>query len=71
MHISMCHLITQAMASIFDEFQFMVHKTKFNITLSEMWLKDKKHLLGYGNLPGYNFSYRNRNEKKVVVLEYV
>ena len=52
------------MTSIFDEFQFMDSESKFNIiTLSETWLKNGKHLLGYVNLPGYKFSYRNRDEK--------
>ena len=64
-HISICHLNTQSMTSTFDEFQFMVNKLKLDIiTLSETWLKNDKHLLEYVNLPGYKFSYRNRDEKR-------
>ena len=64
-HISICHLNTQSMASTFDEFKFMVNESKFDIiTLSETWLKNDKHLLEYVSLPGYKFSYRNRDEKR-------
>ena len=53
------------MTSTFDEFQFMVNESKFDIiTLSETWLKNDKHLLEYVNLPGYKFSYRNRDDEK-------
>ena len=56
-HISICHLNTQLMTSNFDEFQFMVNKSKFDIiTLSETWLKNDKRLLEYVNLPGCKFS---------------
>ena len=66
-HISICHLNTQSMTSTFDEFQFMVNESKFDIiTLSETWLKNDKHLLEYVNLPGYKFCYRNRDEKRGV-----
>ena len=52
------------MTSTFDEFQFMDNESEFNIiTLSETCLKNDKHLLEYVNLPGYKFSYRNRDEK--------
>ena len=55
------------MTSTFDEFQFMVNDSKFDIiTLSETWLKNDKHLLEYANLPGYKFCYRNRDEKRGV-----
>ena len=64
-HISTCHLNTQSMTSAFDEFQFMVNESKFDIiTLSERWLKNDKHLLEYVNFPGYKFSYRNIYEKR-------
>ena len=53
------------MTSTFDEFQFMVNGSKFDIiTLSKTWLKNDKHLLEYVSLPGYKFSYRNRDEKR-------
>ena len=53
------------MSSTFDEFQFMINQTKFDvITLSETWLKNDKHLLEYVRLPGYEFTYRNRDEKR-------
>ena len=64
-HISICHLNTQSMTSAFEEFQFMVNESKFDIiTLSETWLKNDKHLLEYVNFPGYKFSYRNIYEKR-------
>ena len=64
--ISICQLNTQSMASTFDEFQFMVSKSKFDvITLSKTWLKKDKHLLEYVNLPGYEFSYmKNKDEER-------
>ena len=53
------------MSSKFDEFQFMINQTKFDvITLSETWLKNDKHLLEYVRLPGYEFAYRNRDERR-------
>ena len=53
------------MTSTFHEFQFMVNESKFDIiTLSETWLKNDKHLFEYVNLPGYKFSYRNRDEER-------
>ena len=59
-HISISYLNTQSISSTFDEFQFMKNQTKFYvITLSETWLKNDKHLLGYVRLPGYEFAYRN------------
>ena len=63
-HISIFHLNTQSMTSTFDEFQFMVSESKFDITLSETWLKNDKHLLENVSLPGNQFSYRNRDEKR-------
>ena len=45
-------------------------KPKFEvITLSETWLKNDKHLLGYARLPGYEFAYRNRDEKRGAGVE--
>ena len=62
--ISICHLNNQSMSSTFDEFQFMINQTRFDvITLSETWLKNDKHLIEYVRLPGYEFAYRNRDEK--------
>ena len=59
------------MTSTFDEFQYMVKESKFDIiTLSETWLKNEKHPLEYVNLPGIcqfvnlPVSYRNRDEKR-------
>ena len=53
------------MTSTFDEFQFMVNESKFDIiTLSEIWLKNDNQLLEYVNLPGCKFCYRNRDEKR-------
>ena len=64
-HISICHLNTQLMTPTFDEFQFIVNESKFDIiTLSETWLKNDKHLLEYVNLPGYKSSNKNRDEKR-------
>ena len=43
----------------------MINQIKFDvITLSETWLKNDKHLLEYVGLPGYEFAYRNREEKR-------
>ena len=45
-HISVYHLDTQSMRSAFEEFQFMVKESKFDIiAVSEIWLKNDKHLL--------------------------
>ena len=53
------------MLSKFDEFQFMINQTNLDvITLSEMRLKNDKDLLEYVGLPGYEFAYRNRDEKR-------
>ena len=53
------------MTPTFDEFQFIVNESKFDIiTLSETWLKNDKHLLEYVNLPGYKSSNKNRDEKR-------
>ena len=64
-HISICHLNTQSMSCTFDEFQFMINQTNFDvISLSKTWLKNDKHLLEYVRLPGYELAYRNRDEKR-------
>ena len=43
-HISICHLNTQSMISTFDEFEFMINESKFDIiTLTKTWLKNDKH----------------------------
>ena len=64
-HISICHLNTQSVSCNFDEFQFMINQTNFDvITLSKTWLKNNKHLLEYVRLPSYEFAYRNRDEKR-------
>ena len=43
----------------------MVKEIKFDtITLFKTRLKNNKHLLKYFNLPGYKFSYREREEKR-------
>ena len=43
----------------------MINQINFDvITLSETWLKNDKHLLEYVRLPGYEFAYRNRDEKR-------
>ena len=39
--------------------------------LSETWLKNKKHVLEYLNLPAYIFSHRNRSEKSDGIWVYV
>ena len=62
---SICDLNTQSMSSTFDEFQFVINQTNFDvITLSETWLKNDKYLLEYIRLSGYEFAYRNRDEKR-------
>ena len=63
-HGSICHLSTESMSSTFDEFQFMMNQTNFDvIALSETWLKNDKHVLEYVRLPGFEFAYRIRDEK--------
>ena len=53
------------MVSTFDESSVMLQEHLFDIlTLSEMQLKDDVNLLNYVQIPGYKFSYRNRNEKR-------
>ena len=60
-HISICHLHTQSMISSFDEFHFIVNKSKLDIiNLSTTRLKKEKHFLEYVNLPGYKLSCRKR-----------
>ena len=71
-HISIAHLNTQSLASTFDAFQLMLENHKFDIvTLSETWLKDKKHQYEYVQIPGYNTVFRNRENKKGGVGFYV
>ena len=42
----------------------MIDENQFDIvTLSETWLRDNKHLLDYLKTPGYNFVYKNREQK--------
>ena len=53
------------MSSTFNEFQVMINENQFGIvTLSEWWLRDNKHLLDYVKIPGYNFVYENREQKR-------
>ena len=62
---SICHLNIQSMSYTFDEFQFMINQTNFDvIALSETWLKNDKHLLKYVRPPGYEFANRNRDKKR-------
>ena len=64
-HLSIGHLNTQSMVSSFDEFNVMLQEHPFDIlTLSETWLKDDVNLLNYVRIPGYEFSYKNRNERR-------
>ena len=53
------------MSSIFDEFQVMINDKQFdNVTLSETWLRYNKDLPGYVKIPGYNFVYKNGEQKR-------
>ena len=62
---SIAHLNTQSMTSSFPEFEAMLSAYKFDIiTLSETWLKDNKLLLQYVSIPGYNFEFLNRQNKR-------
>ena len=64
-HISICHLNTKSMSSKFDEFQFMINQRNSDVvTLSKMWLKNDNHLLEYVRLPGYEFAYQDRDQKR-------
>ena len=52
------------MVSSFDDFHAMLQERSFDILpLSETWLKDDVNLLEYVQIPGYKFSYKNRNER--------
>ena len=54
----------RTMSSTFDEFQFMINQTNFDvIALSETWMKNDKHVLEYVKLPGFEFAYRIRDKK--------
>ena len=64
--ISIAHLNTQSMGSSFDEFQIMINENQFDIvTLSKTWLRSNKHLRDYVKIPGYNFVYKNGEQKRV------
>ena len=70
-HLSIGHLNTQSMVSSFDEFNVMLQEHPFDIlTLSET-LKDDANLLNYVQIPGYKFSYKNRNERRGRVSVYM
>lgn len=64
-HTSIAHLNTRAICSTFDEFEVMLTTYKFDIIgLSETWLKDNLYLLEHVNIPGYNFEYKNRDNRR-------
>ena len=45
-------------------FEYMINQANFDvITLSKTLLKNDKYLLEYFRLHGYEFTYRNRDEK--------
>ena len=53
------------MSSTFDEFQLMLYHHPFDIiTLSETWLRSDANLLQYVQIPGYNFCYKNWDERR-------
>ena len=59
-HISIAHLNTQSI---------MLSRNQFDIiTLSEIWLKDHDWLVNLVTIPGYNFQYYNRTEKRGVCI---
>ena len=65
-NISVVHLNTQAICSIFDQFTCMLNTQKFDImTLSEAWLKDNPHLLDYVKIDGYEVKFRNRDHTRI------
>ena len=42
----------------------MINENQIDIVnLSETWLRDNKNLLDYVKIPGYNFVYKNREQK--------
>ena len=46
-------------------FEYMINQANFDvITLSKTLLKNDKYLLEYFRLHGYEFTYRNRDEKR-------
>ena len=55
---------TQSMGSTFDEIQVMINENQFDIsTLSETWPRNNNYLLDYVKMRGYNFAYKNREQK--------
>ena len=55
---------TQSMGSTFDEIQVMINENQFDIsTLSETWRRNSNYLLDYVKMRGYNFVYKNREQK--------
>ena len=64
-HLSIGDLNTQSMLSSFDEFYVMHQEHPFDVlTPWGTWLKDDVNLLKYVRIPGYKFSYKNRNERR-------
>ena len=63
--ISIAHLNTRSVTSLFLEFEAMLSKHQFDIiTLSETWLKDNAKLLQHVNIQGYQFEFVNRPNKR-------
>ena len=64
-HLSIGHLNTQSMLSSFDEFSVLLESHKFDVfALSETWLKDDSQRLKYVTIPGYQFTFKNREVKR-------
>ena len=60
------------MVSSFDELHSILQEQPCDtLTLSETWLKDDVNLINYIQIPGYKFSYKNQNERRVGVLVYM
>ena len=58
--ISIGHLNTQSLLSMFEEFEVMLDTYEFNvIALTKTWLHDYKHLINHVQISGYSFEYNN------------
>ena len=63
-NIVVSHIWTLNLSSTFNAFQVMINVNQFDtVTLSETWLHDNKHLLDYVKIPGYNFVYKDKEQK--------
>ena len=63
-HVSIAHLNTQSLMSNVTELEAMVSRNQFDIHYQKHGLKDNNQLVSLVTIPGYNFEYQNRTEKR-------